>query len=156
MKLSRYILLLISAVLITACGDDDNAEPPAELTEFKATYFLSLDWSVSTDDSIEQKYLFIEPLLLKDRIVTAGRNGTLNAYDLEDGDELAEIELDTPLSGGIGGNENTWLVGSRNGVLSGVLGSHGGRPGAASECQETGYDADDRPCDRGVHAMVLI
>jgi len=120
MKLGRYILLLISVVLITACGDDDNTEPPADLTEFKITHYLAYEWSVSTDDSIGQQYLFIEPLLLKDRIVTAGRNGTLNAYDLEDGDELAEIELDTPLSGGIGGTEEIWLVGSRDGELIAV------------------------------------
>lgn len=117
MKLSRYLLLLISVVLITGCGDDDNAEPPAELTEFKQTHYLAEQWSVSTDDNIEQQYLLIEPLLLKDRIVTAGRNGTLNVYNLEDGDELAEIELDIALSGGVGGNENLWLVGSRNGEL---------------------------------------
>ena len=120
MKPGRYFLLLISAVLITACGDDDNSEPPAELTEFNRTHYLALEWSVSTDDSIDQQYLFIEPLLLKDRIVTAGRNGTLNAYDLEDGDELAEIELDIPLSGGVGGTEDIWLVGSRNGELIAV------------------------------------
>ncbi len=123
MKLSRYILLLVSVVLITACGDEDNAEPPTELTEFKQTYNLELQWSVSTDDSIGQQYLFIEPLLLKDRIVTAGRNGTLNVYDLEDGDELAEIKLDIPLSGGVGGTEDVWLVGSRNGELIAVSAS---------------------------------
>ncbi len=122
MKLSRYFLLLISVVLITACGDDDNTEPPAELTDFKRTHYLASDWSVSTDDSIGQQYLFIAPLLLKDRIVTAGRNGTLNAYDLEDGDELAEIKLDTPLSGGVGGTEDVWLVGSRDGELIAVSG----------------------------------
>ena len=116
MKFSRYLLLLISAVLITACGDDDNSEPPAELTEFKPTQYLALEWYVSTDDSIDQQYLFIEPLLLKDRIVTAGRNGTLNAYDLKTGDELAEIELDIPLSGGVGGTEDVWLVGRGDSV----------------------------------------
>jgi outer membrane protein assembly factor BamB len=120
MKAGRYFLLLISVFLITACGDDDNSEPPAELVDFKRTQYLDLEWSVSTDDSIDQQYLFIEPLLLRDRIVTAGRNGTLNAYKLEDGEELAEIELDIPLSGGVGGTEEIWLVGSRNGELIAV------------------------------------
>ena len=123
MKLGRYCLLLISAVLVSACGDDDNTEPPAELTEFERTHFLNLQWSVSTDDNIEQQYLFIEPLLLKDRIVTAGRNGTLNVYELDDGDELAKIKLAIPLSGGVGGTEDIWLVGSRNGELIAVSSS---------------------------------
>ena len=120
MKRLKYSLLLISAVVLSACGDDDNTEPPAELTEFQRTHDLGLRWSVSTDDDIEQQYLFIEPLLLRDRIVTAGRSGTINVYDLEDGDELAEIKLRIPLSGGVGGTEDIWLVGSRNGELIAV------------------------------------
>ncbi len=125
MKLGRYCLLLISAALVAACGDDDNTEPPAELTEFERTHYLNLQWSASTDDSIAQQYLFIEPLLLRDRIVTAGRNGTLNVYRLDDGKELDEIKLRIPLSGGVGGTEDTWLVGSRNGELIAVDGGSG-------------------------------
>ncbi|MGB5679616.1 MAG: PQQ-binding-like beta-propeller repeat protein, partial [Gammaproteobacteria bacterium] len=120
MKSTVRIVLLISTLLVAACGDEDNAEPPAELTEFNRTHYLALEWSVSTDDDIGPQYLYIEPLLLKDRIVTAGRKGILNVYDLEDGDELAEIKLDIALSGGIGGTEDTWLVGSRNGELIAV------------------------------------
>ena len=120
MKPGRFWPLLAGVLLLTACGDDDNTEPPAELTEFEQTHYLKLEWSASTDDSIEQQYLFIEPLLLRDRIVTAGRRGVLNVYDLEDGDELAEIELGLPVSGGIGGTEDIWLVGSRNGELIAV------------------------------------
>jgi outer membrane protein assembly factor BamB len=123
MKLASYFLLLISIVLLAACGDEDNTEPPAELVDFESTHFLKREWSASTDDSIGQQYLFIEPLLLKERIVTAGRDGTLNVYRLEDGDELAEIELEIPLSGGVGGTENIWLVGTRNGELIAVSGS---------------------------------
>ena len=125
MKLGRYCLLLIGTVLLTACGDEDNTEPPAELTDFKRTHYLHLQWSATADDSIAQQYLFIEPLLLQDRIVTAGRNGTLNVYRLEDGRELAHIKLGIPLSGGIGGTEDVWLVGSRNGELIAVSGSSG-------------------------------
>jgi outer membrane protein assembly factor BamB len=123
MKLASYILLLTGMVLLAACGDEDNTEPPAELVEFENTHFLKREWSASTDDSIGQQFLFIEPLLLKERIVTAGRDGTLNVYRLEDGDELAEIELGVPLSGGVGGTENVWLVGSQNGELIAVSGS---------------------------------
>jgi outer membrane protein assembly factor BamB len=122
MSFGRSIALLVAVLLVTACGDEDNTEPPAELTEFDQTHYLSLEWSVSTDDDIGQQYLHIEPLLLQDRIVTAGRSGTLNVYELDDGTELAEIELDIALSGGVGGTEDIWLVGSRNGELIAVSG----------------------------------
>ena len=123
MNLARYFLLLAGISLLAACGDEDNTEPPAELVEFDSTHYLHREWSVSTDDDIGQQFLFIEPLLLSERIVTAGRDGTINAYRLEDGDELAEIELDIPLSGGVGGTEDVWLVGSQNGELIAVSGS---------------------------------
>lgn len=122
MKFYRLTALLFSVLLITSCGDDDNSEPPAELTDFKETRHFNKQWSTSTDDSIDQQYLFIEPLLLKDRIVTAGRNGIFNVYKLDNGEKLAKIELDVILSGGIGGNENIWLVGTRNGELIAVSG----------------------------------
>ncbi len=120
MSFKRLFLVFASVALISACGDSDNTEPPAELTNFKRTNYLSLQWSSSTDDSIGQQYLFIEPLLLKDTIVTAGHNGIINVYELEDGDEIAEIKLDVVLSGGVGGNEDVWLVGTRNGDLIAV------------------------------------
>ncbi len=122
MSISRTFVLLIGVLLVGACGDEDNVEPPAELTAFEPTHFLALEWSVATDDDIGQQYLYIEPLLLEDRIVTAGRNGTLNVYALDDGDELASIELDIALSGGVGGTEDIWLVGSRNGELIAISG----------------------------------
>ena len=125
MNFGKKLLLLVGVLLITACGDEDNAEPPAELTQFKHSHFLGLEWSVSTDDAIGQQYLYIEPLVLSDRVVTAGRNGTLNVYSLEDGDELAEIKLGIVLSGGIGGTEDIWLVGSQNGELIAVSGQSG-------------------------------
>jgi len=120
MMFRNTLILLISMLLVAACGDEDNVEPPAELTEFDRTHYLHLEWSASTSDSIAQQYLYIEPLLLEERIVTAGRNGTLNVYDLETGEELAEIELDVALSGGVGGTEDIWLVGSQNGELIAV------------------------------------
>ena len=123
MNLKQILLLLTVVATVSACGDEDNTEPPAELTNFKSTGYLSLEWSSSTDDSIGQQYLFIEPLLLKDRIVTAGHNGIINVYRRKDGDEIAEIKLDAVLSGGVGGNEDVWLVGTRNGDLIAISAS---------------------------------
>ena len=122
MNLRRLTILLFGVFLISSCGDDDNAEPPAELVKFEPTKFLNYQWGNSTDDAIGQKYLLIEPLLLKEKIVTAGKQGVLNVYSLDKGKELAEIELDEALSGGVGGNENIWLVGTRNGELVAVNG----------------------------------
>ena len=118
-KLKLYILLALS-VLLSACGDDDNTEPPAELVNFEPTAQLELVWSSYVNEGIAQQFLFIEPLLLKARIVTAGRDGTVSVVGKRDGEILAEIDLDTTLSGGIGGNEKAWLFATMDGKIIAV------------------------------------
>lgn len=118
MIIIRYYLLLCGFLLLTACGgSEDNSEPPALLTEFEPAKNLQEQWSLRTHGAIEQQFLFIEPLLLKDKIVTAGRDGVITVVDLHDGLQIHEIDLDTTLSAGIGGDDTLWLVASSDGEL---------------------------------------
>ena len=117
----RYCLLLCSFALLSACGgDDDNSEPPAVLTDFKPEKVLHEQWSRRTHGAIEQQFLFIEPLLLDGKVVTAGRDGIVTVVDLKDGVQLSEIDLDTTLSSGVGGNETLLLLTSKEGELIAV------------------------------------
>lgn len=116
-----FLFLFIAAILV-ACGDDDNSEPPAELTEFEASAEIELIWSARTSEGIEQQYLFIEPLLLSDKIVTAARDGHISVVDLKNGSIIDEIELEVTLSGGVGGNTDVWLFATRNGEIIAVDG----------------------------------
>lgn len=113
-------LLLCLSLLLSACSDDDNTEPPAELVDFEPSSKLELLWSSHATTGINQQFLFIEPLLLNDTIVTAGRDGTVSVVDKNDGEILSEIKLDTTLSGGIGGNEKVWLFATMDGKIIAV------------------------------------
>ena len=114
----RYFFLALNLSMLAACGgDEDNSEPPALLTKFEATSQLQEEWSLRTHDAIEQQFLFIEPLLLKDKVVTAGRDGVVTVVDTRSGVQLQEIELETILSGGVGGDESLWLLTTKNGEL---------------------------------------
>jgi outer membrane protein assembly factor BamB len=115
-KLGSIVLLCLIA-LLSACGDEDNSEPPALLTNFTRTAYLDQQWSAISGDEIGQQFLFIQPLLLDDRILVAGRDGVLTMFDTEHGHELAEIDLDEALSGGIGGNSSKALVTTRDGSV---------------------------------------
>ncbi|MCW9046536.1 MAG: outer membrane protein assembly factor BamB [Gammaproteobacteria bacterium] len=113
----RFISVLLSAFLITACGDSDNSEPPAELTDFKQTQKVKELWSVDTGNGVNQLFVKLFPLLLDDRIIVSDRDGTVSAYNIKTGAQLWETELDTIISGGVGGNENNLVVTSRNGLV---------------------------------------
>lgn len=117
MKIIGSIVLLGFITLLSACGDEDNSEPPALLTNFTRTSWLDQQWSAQTGDEVGQQFLFIEPLLLENRILTAGRDGLLTIFDTETGRELAEIDLDEGLSGGIGGDDKQALLTTRDGQV---------------------------------------
>lgn len=125
MKLLKlYVLTFLCSYLI-ACGDEDNAEPPAELVSFQATAELELNWSSETFSGVEQQYLQIEPLVLDDRIVTSGRDGVVYSVNAVDGDVLQEFDTTTSVSGGVGGNDSVWLLTSTSGELIAVDGEKG-------------------------------
>jgi len=116
MKYRLYVLPLLIACLV-ACGDEDNSEPPAALTEFTPSAKLSLLWAESTGGGDKQQYLFIEPLVLHDKVITAGRSGLISILSLSYGDIIDEIDVEATLSGGVGGNDDFWLVTTRNGEV---------------------------------------
>jgi outer membrane protein assembly factor BamB len=118
-NLKLYILVAL-ALILSACGDEDNSEPPAELTSFEASASMELLWSSYANEGIGQQFLLIEPLLLDDKIVTAGRDGFVSVISKDDGEILKEIDLDSVLSGGVGGNDKIWLFATRDGELVAV------------------------------------
>lgn len=111
----RYLSFFLSVLLLAACGDSDNSEPPAELVDFEASLQVEELWSVDTGVGVEQQYIKLYPLILDDRIIVTDREGTVSAFALKDGDRLWETELDIILSGGVGGDQNHLVLTSRNG-----------------------------------------
>jgi len=116
-RIYNYVLVFSFTMLVACGGSDDNSEPPALLTEFEAAKQLSEQWSLRTHSAVEQQFLFIEPLLLKDKIITAGRDGVVTVIDVQDGRQIKDIDLDTTLSGGVGGDDDLWLVTTIDGEL---------------------------------------
>ncbi len=111
----RNLLFIIAALLLVGCGETDNSEPPAELVDFDASLQVEELWSVDIGIGVDQQYLKIYPLILDDKIIVADREGTVSAFALSDGDRLWETELETILSGGVGGDRNNLVLTSRNG-----------------------------------------
>ena len=118
----RYLLILILALFISACADDDNLEQPAELVPFYSKHYLDVSWHASTGAGVEEQYVFLQPLILKDIVVTTSRNGLLNIISLTTGDFEEDIELEATISAGVGGNEDVWLLATRDAYVIAVDG----------------------------------
>ena len=61
-------------------------------------------------------------MILNDIAVTASRDGVLNIISLKTGNFEEDIELETTISAGIGGNEDVWLLASRDAYVIAVDG----------------------------------
>ena len=110
----RFIVLLVSVLFISACADDDNLDQPTELLPFYSKYYLDVSWHKSSGAGAEEQYVFLHPLILKEIAVTTSRDGELNIIGLKSGDFEEDIQLDSIISAGVGGNEDVWLVATRD------------------------------------------
>ncbi|MCK5395422.1 MAG: outer membrane protein assembly factor BamB [Gammaproteobacteria bacterium] len=118
----RHLLLIVAALFISACADDDNLDQPAELVPFDTKHYLDVAWHAETGAGAEEQYVFLQPLILNDIAVTASRDGVLNIISLKTGNFEEDIELETTISAGIGGNEDVWLLASRDAYVIAVDG----------------------------------
>lgn len=110
----RYLLLLVAVLFISACADEVNLDQPVELVPFDSNFYLDVTWHASTGTGVEEQYVFLHPLILKDIAVTTSRDGVLNITSLKTGDFEGDIDLDTVVSAGVGGNEDVWLLATRD------------------------------------------
>lgn len=113
-SLARYFVLLISVLIISACADDSNVDEPTELVPFTSKYYLDVSWHKSSGAGVEEQYLFLHPLILKEIAVTVSRDGELNIIGLKSGEFEEDIQLDSIISAGVGGNEDVWLLATRD------------------------------------------
>ncbi len=111
----RFIVLMLSVLVLASCTKEDNSEPPAELVDFKQTLEVRTLWSVATGDGVGDLFVKLFPLINSDKIIVTDRNGHVTAYKLENGEKIWDTKLNTVVSGGVGGNENNLVITSRNG-----------------------------------------
>ena len=107
-------------LLLSACADEDNLVQPTELVPFNSNHYLEVSWHKSTGAGAGEQYVFLQPLVLKEVAVTVGRNGRLSIISLKTGDLAHDIDLDTVISAGVGGNEEVWLLATRDAYVIAV------------------------------------
>ncbi len=119
-SLIRLLPLAITVIFFAGCASDEVLDQPTELLAFKSNFEFTIDWHASTGKGVDEQYVFLQPLLTNDVVVTTGRNGNLSVINLASGDIEAELSLNTVISAGVGGNEKLWLVATRDAYVIAV------------------------------------
>jgi outer membrane protein assembly factor BamB len=127
MKLWRLLIISVSVVTLSGCNtlqgwfnsdDGEDLTAPVELERIDATVKLNKQWSISIGDGQGNGFYRITPVLENGVIYAASSDGEVAAIDAIDGNRLWRVELDRPLSGGVGyHNDSVYLGGADGSVL---------------------------------------
>lgn len=104
------------ATLAVACSEND-VDPPAELTEFRATAKIERVWSTSAGGAEPKLRLGLGVALQDTTLYAAGHGGDVIALDRDTGKRLWRTDTKLSLSGGPGVGEGLVVVGATHGAI---------------------------------------
>ena len=129
----RRLLVLVIALSLTACtaldtmkesisgisdyfsGGEDNADPPALLTESDAAeVHIEEIWDASIGVGSDEKSVKLPPVVSGSNIIVADREGVVQARNLLTGDKIWSTDTELSLSGGVGLGNGIVVFGSSN------------------------------------------
>ncbi|MGY6277310.1 outer membrane protein assembly factor BamB [Methylomonas sp. MgM2] len=108
---------LMSGLSESIFGDEDSADPPAQLTEYQAEVEIDTIWSKSVGDGADKQFLKLIPAVQTDRVYAADRYGILQARNTADGDLIWEQDNDLAYSAGPGLGRDVLVMGCTSGEV---------------------------------------
>jgi outer membrane protein assembly factor BamB len=114
------VLGLFVLALLTACGSNDSADDvsaPAPLAKIDEEKEFDRVWSEGIGDGQGEIYNRISPAIDGEVIYVAAANGDVEAFTLDEGDDVWSTDLDTELVGGVGVGGGMVFVGGVDGEL---------------------------------------
>lgn len=121
----RWLLAATLLMSLSACStvsgwfdsDDDDPKAPAELVDFTETVKIKKLWSHGVGNGQGDGFYKIQAAINGDVIYAASADGDLEAFDRHSGKSLWDVELDTPVSGGVGVYGDALFLGSSDGMV---------------------------------------
>lgn len=116
-QFSKFVLVLLAVQWLSACSwlrGDDNATPPAELTDIQSRATLVKIWERDVGAGIDEQFLRLRPAVAGGSVFAAERKGTVRAFNATDGKQLWESDTRISISSGVGVGESLVLVGSND------------------------------------------
>lgn len=116
MKGWKVAALLSLAAIAAGCSSNSSKEPePSELVEFEHEVQLDEQWSRSIGEGQGETYNRLMPVVYGDQLYVTDVEGLVVSIDRESGKVNWKVELDEPVSGGVGAGYGLVLVGTLNG-----------------------------------------
>lgn len=122
----RWLVAFALIVSLSGCStikgwfefdDDDDPKQPAKLVEFDQTIKIKKLWSHGIGNGQGAGFYQIQPAIKGGVIFAAAADGHVEAFDKLSGKSLWDVELELPLSGGIGVYGDALLLGSSDGFV---------------------------------------
>jgi outer membrane protein assembly factor BamB len=115
----RALTLGMLSVLagLAACEKNKNVDPPAELTDFKATAKVEKVWSSGIGGGDPELRLGLGISRDGDLVFAAGHSGDVGAFDIKTGKRVWKTNTKLPLSGGPGAGQGVVVAGADHGDI---------------------------------------
>jgi len=114
----RKAFLPLLALLVSACSTtEDTAAPPNELTDFEPGAKVREVWSADTGWGGTEKWVRLAPFADGGMVYAANYDGDVSAWSLDGGKRAWRTDLDTELTAGVGGDEDTLYLGTAEGEV---------------------------------------
>ncbi len=118
--------VLALAVMAVGCSSNSKKElPPAELPDIQEEVRLDAQWSRSVGNGQGDLYNLLTPAVDGERLFAADAEGVVMALDRLNGDVFWKVDLELPVSGGVGAGYGLVLVGTLKGEVVALDSSSG-------------------------------
>lgn len=125
MKLFRLLTISVLLLLISGCStfqewfgsEEEDATAPVELERIDTKVKLKKQWSTKIGDGQGDGFYKITPTLVDGVLYVASSDGEVAAISAADGDRLWRVELERPLSGGVGYHDRSLYLGGADGSV---------------------------------------
>lgn len=122
----KHAALLALAVLVVGCSSTSKKElPPAELPDIQEEVELKAEWSRSIGDGQGELYNMLTPAVDGDRLYAASSDGLVMGLDRLNGDVFWKVDIELPISGGVGAGYGLVVVGTLKGEVIALDASSG-------------------------------
>ncbi len=108
---------LLSGLSESVFGEEDTADPPAELTEYQAELKIEPIWKASVGNGAAKQFLKLIPAVQADRIFAADHTGVLQARNTANGDLIWETNTGLSFSAGPGLGREALVMGCTSGEV---------------------------------------